>query len=219
LKLGLGIVKALITTYSARVIVLSRNSSKDLESLPSSSLHIIKCDITEESIAKTAINETMTTFGRLDSIVLNAGTLDPVSRLDNASASAWRECFDINVFSNISLVSPLSIYLYTLSTYFHTLSIFLFPVHAYNHLPQIKESIPHLRESHGSIILISSGAATNAYSGWSAYSASKATINSLAKSLACEEPEITTLAVRPGVVDTEMQKDIRTKRAYSLGLC
>ena len=27
-----------------------------------------------------------------------------------------------------------------------------------------------------------------------------------------EEPQITTLAVRPGVVDTEMQNDIRTKR-------
>jgi NAD(P)-dependent dehydrogenase (short-subunit alcohol dehydrogenase family) len=51
-----------------------------------------------------------------------------------------------------------------------------------------------------------------AYSGWSAYSASKAAINSLSQSLALEEPSITSLAIRPGVVDTEMQNDIRTKR-------
>src|SRR5271170_7684377 len=82
----------------------------------------------------------------------------------------------------------------------------------YPNLLQIKEAIPHLRSSEGSIIFISSGAATNAYSGWSAYSASKAAINSLTQSLALEESSITSLAIRPGVVDTEMQNDIRTKR-------
>lgn len=66
--------------------------------------------------------------------------------------------------------------------------------------------------------MISSGAATNAYSGWSAYSASKAAINSLAQSLAVEETEITSLAIRPGVVDTEMQNDIRSKRTYARGV-
>jgi NAD(P)-dependent dehydrogenase (short-subunit alcohol dehydrogenase family) len=79
-------------------------------------------------------------------------------------------------------------------------------------LQQIKEAIPYLRSSRGSVIFVSSGAATNAYSGWSAYSASKAAINSIAQSLALEEPTITSLAIRPGVVDTEMQNDIRMKR-------
>lgn len=103
-------MKALVGTYSAKVVVLSRNTSKELESLPSSSLHFIQCDITKEIVAKDAINETIQKFGRLDSIVLNAGTLDPVSRFDQASASAWKECFDINVFSNIPLVLLKSLY-------------------------------------------------------------------------------------------------------------
>jgi len=182
-----------VGTYSAKVVVLSRNTSKELESLPSSSMHFIQGDITKDAVAHDAINETLNKFGCLDSIVLNAGTLDPVSRLDQASASAWMECFNINLFSNVSLV--------TRSLSYNT------------DLQQIKESLPHLRASKGSVILISSGAATNAYSGWSAYSASKAALNSLAKSLAVEEPDITALAVRPGVVDTEMQNEIRTKRA------
>lgn len=41
--------------------------------------------------------------------------------------------------------------------------------------------------------------------------ASKAAINHLARTLAKEEPSITTLAIRPGMVDTQMQTDIRGK--------
>lgn len=40
-------------------------------------------------------------------------------------------------------------------------------------------------------------------------SASKAVLNSLARTLGSEEPSIVTVAVRPGVVDTEMQVAIR----------
>jgi NAD(P)-dependent dehydrogenase (short-subunit alcohol dehydrogenase family) len=34
-------------------------------------------------------------------------------------------------------------------------------------------------------------------------------LNHLALTLAIEEPEVTTVSVRPGVVDTEMQREIR----------
>lgn len=34
-------------------------------------------------------------------------------------------------------------------------------------------------------------------------------MNHLARQLACEEPDITTIAVRPGVVDTDMQRTLR----------
>lgn len=57
--------------------------------------------------------------------------------------------------------------------------------------------------------MCSSGAAANAYSTWGAYGASKATLNHLAMTLAVEEPSVTTVSIRPGVVDTDMQKDIR----------
>lgn len=57
----------------------------------------------------------------------------------------------------------------------------------------------------------------SAYQGWSAYSATKAAVNSLALSLSLEEPEISTLAVRPGVVDTEMQRAIREEHGNVMG--
>lgn len=69
--------------------------------------------------------------------------------------------------------------------------------------------MPSLRKSNGRIIFTSSGAAINAYTGWGVYGATKAALNHLALTLGAEEPEVTTIAVRPGVVDTKMQQEIR----------
>lgn len=55
----------------------------------------------------------------------------------------------------------------------------------------------------------SSGAATAAYSTWGAYGSSKAALNHLALTLGVEEPDVTTVSIRPGVVDTEMQRALR----------
>ncbi|KAJ9609990.1 hypothetical protein H2200_006320 [Cladophialophora chaetospira] len=74
---------------------------------------------------------------------------------------------------------------------------------------RVKEALPLLRPAKGRIIFTSSGASQNAYSSWGAYGASKAAINHLAMTLKNEEPDVTTLAIRPGVVDTAMQKNIR----------
>ena len=49
----------------------------------------------------------------------------------------------------------------------------------------------------------------NAYSTWGAYGASKAVLNHLAMTLATEESDVTTVSIRPGVVDTDMQVSIR----------
>lgn len=77
-------------------------------------------------------------------------------------------------------------------------------------------AIPHLRETKGRIVITSSGAATNGYQGWGAYGATKAAQNHLAQTLAVEEPDITTIAVRPGMVDTDMQKAIREQHAANM---
>jgi NAD(P)-dependent dehydrogenase (short-subunit alcohol dehydrogenase family) len=57
--------------------------------------------------------------------------------------------------------------------------------------------------------MTSSGAATGAYSTWGAYGSSKAAMNHLAMTLKVEEPAVTTISIRPGVVDTAMQQAIR----------
>ena len=66
-----------------------------------------------------------------------------------------------------------------------------------------------LREQKGRIVNVSSGAANLALESLSAYCTSKAALNHFTRVLAVEEPELTAVAVRPGVVDTDMQTFLR----------
>lgn len=73
----------------------------------------------------------------------------------------------------------------------------------------LQAALPYLRESGGRVINVSSGAAVNPVSGWAAYCAAKAGLNMFTRVLAKEEPAVTVIAVRPGIIDTNMQATIR----------
>ena len=57
----------------------------------------------------------------------------------------------------------------------------LFDVNFFSIVETLKGAIPHLRESKGKIIFVSSGAAIGSIVSWGPYSASKAALNSLAR--------------------------------------
>jgi benzil reductase ((S)-benzoin forming) len=63
------------------------------------------------------------------------------------------------------------------------------------------------------LVNISSGAASTAYAGWGAYCASKAAVERFTEVVAMEEPGVRAYAVAPGVVDTDMQAEIRATSA------
>lgn len=84
-------------------------------------------------------------------------------------------------------------------------------------LSKAKAALPHLRKSKGRIILTSSGAATTGYIGWGLYGSTKAAMNHLAITLKNEEPEVTSVSVRPGVVDTDMQLELREEHLDYMG--
>lgn len=73
--------------------------------------------------------------------------------------------------------------------------------------------VRHLRSKGcgGVLINISSGAAWNAYAGWTPYCASKAAVERLTQCLALEEAGsgLRAYSVAPGVIDTAMQEAIR----------
>ncbi|KAI8822627.1 uncharacterized protein EV422DRAFT_524787 [Fimicolochytrium jonesii] len=205
--IGLAIVHALLQ-HNARVIAtartpLSTNSAETSSTTePSSSpslaelvktypdaLRYVAVDVTDERAAGMIVGEAISAFGRLDALVHNAGILDPLARIVDAPITDWVRCFDINLFSCVRL---------------------------------LQEAIPHLRTAASSsslsgtssrFILISSGAAVRPTSGWSAYSAAKSASNMLVASVAVEEPLLTSIAIRPGVVDTAMQARIRSEDA------
>jgi NAD(P)-dependent dehydrogenase (short-subunit alcohol dehydrogenase family) len=61
------------------------------------------------------------------------------------------------------------------------------------------------------IVHVSSGAARNAYAGWSVYCATKAALDHHARAVALDaEGSMRIATIAPGVVDTEMQAEIRS---------
>ncbi|SCU81130.1 LADA_0B11364g1_1 [Lachancea dasiensis] len=86
----------------------------------------------------------------------------------------------------------------------------LFDVNFFSVVSLVTRTLPQLKNSsQGDVILVSSGASVKPYFAWGAYGASKAALNHFAMSLASEEPNVHTVAVAPGVVNTQMQTDIR----------
>ncbi len=77
-------------------------------------------------------------------------------------------------------------------------------------------ALPHLRRQQGRVISVSSGAADYGIPGWGAYCATKGALNQFSRVLAEEEERVTAVAVRPGVVDTVMQNEIREKGATGM---
>ena len=62
------------------------------------------------------------------------------------------------------------------------------------------------------IINISSGAARFAIPSWSTYCAAKAGLDHFTRVVQTDHPEVKCLGISPGIVDTEMQDDIRSRK-------
>ncbi|KAK4145378.1 uncharacterized protein C8A04DRAFT_10755 [Dichotomopilus funicola] len=194
--IGLAVTQSLLDA-SHKVVLVSR-STEQLEKLKErfpSQVAYLGADLTVTDTAHRVKELAILTFGQIDGVVINHGVLSPMTRIENASIEEWKKLYDANFFSALALVSPgkLGIRNRLLT------------------LDKVKETIPHLRASKGRIVFISSGAATGAYTSWGAYGSSKAALNSLAKHVAVEEPDITSVAISPGRVDTDMQKELREK--------
>ncbi|KAH7088547.1 hypothetical protein FB567DRAFT_441131 [Paraphoma chrysanthemicola] len=176
--IGLAIAHHLLS-HQHKLVLISRTHSA-LDNLHyqygSERVEVLAGDLADPSLAAKAVELAKERWGRLDALVVNHGTLEPVKKVADSTVEEWKGAFGTNVFSAVGL---------------------------------IQASLPLLRASHGRIILTSSGAAVSAYQGWGAYGAGKAVLNHLALTLSVEEPDVTTISVRPGVVDTEMQREIR----------
>ncbi|HGE5774959.1 SDR family NAD(P)-dependent oxidoreductase [Flavobacterium psychrophilum] len=112
----------------------------------------------------------------------NAGTLGKIGRLENNYSSDIQNAIQVNTITPFLLTS-----------------IFLKETQNWNCSKKI--------------INISSGAAVKPYYGWSLYCASKAAIDMMTKAVAVEQETIKNrtkiIAIYPGVVDTDMQFQIR----------
>lgn len=155
--------------------------------------------MTDTAIGDKAVELAVSKFGGLDGLVLNHGVLGQVAVIGKADTELWKHAFDVNLFSLIAFVR-------------------LNPPGAFECrliFGQTKAALPALRKSRGKIIFTSSGAATSTTTGWACYGATKAALNYFAMALGAEEPDVTSVSIRPGMVDTEMQREIREDHAKS----
>lgn len=181
-----GIGRGIIEAYLAKgVRVFSIARSVDAE-LSAKGVTQISFDLTQtEQVEQElgAIFELLNTdeIAKI-TLVNNAGTLGEIAPLEKLEAEVIEQVFKLNT------VVP-----YICSAAFVRLT------------RQIS--------AEKSILNISSGAALKPYYGWSTYCGSKAALNMLTQNLALEQQDVVNgvkvLAIAPGVVDTDMQAQIR----------
>ena len=181
---GLGAATAkLAATRGASVVLNARSADalaevvREIEAAGGTAL-AVPGDVSQEDNCRRLVDRAVSTFGRLDALINNAGILPPIAPIAEAEPLGWQKNLEVNLLGPVLLTQA---------------------------------ALPHLRRQKGRAIHVSSGAAVSAIPGWGAYSVSKAGVNHFNKILAAEEPAITTLAFRPGVVDTAMQTLIRNE--------
>jgi NAD(P)-dependent dehydrogenase (short-subunit alcohol dehydrogenase family) len=82
----------------------------------------------------------------------------------------------------------------------------VFSVNVFAPLRLIELSLPHLRQTGGTVVNITSDAAVEAYEGWGGYGSSKAALEQLSNVLASEEPGIRVYWLDPGDMNTRMHQ-------------
>ncbi|OAP56473.1 hypothetical protein AYL99_09652 [Fonsecaea erecta] len=92
----------------------------------------------------------------------------------------------------------------------------LFDVNFFGLVHAIQLSLPYLRRSNGQILMTSSGVSLQPYHAWAAYACSKAAMNCLCASLAKEEPQVKSLCLTPGIVNSGMQAEVREEHKFHM---
>jgi NAD(P)-dependent dehydrogenase (short-subunit alcohol dehydrogenase family) len=82
----------------------------------------------------------------------------------------------------------------------------VFTVNVLAPLRLVQLSLPHLRQTKGTLVNITSDAAVEAFEGWGGYGSSKAALDQLSNVLATEEPEIRVYWFDPGDMNTRMHQ-------------
>jgi NAD(P)-dependent dehydrogenase (short-subunit alcohol dehydrogenase family) len=179
---GLGAAIAGQLGSAGAAVVLVARSANDLQRSAAAvkdgggKALVLPADVSDPDACRRVVEETIRHFGRLDSVVNNAGIVAPLETVSQTAPGQWQRNVAVNLLGPVYMTMA---------------------------------ALTALRSSHGRVVNVSSGAAVHVIEAASAYCASKAALNQFTSVLAAEEPQITAVAVRPGVVDTPMQALLR----------
>jgi NAD(P)-dependent dehydrogenase (short-subunit alcohol dehydrogenase family) len=140
----------------------------------------VAADVSDLEQVEEVMESALDQFNRVDIVINNAGVIWPMEEIADVDPEEWAYAIHVNLVGAFYV--------------------------AHNALPLM------LDQGYGRILNITSGAAHSPIVGASAYCASKAGLDMLTQTLAkeVEGTGVTINGLSPGMVDTEMQADIRS---------
>ncbi len=173
-----------LATHGAHVALVARRRDR-LDALATSirgkygSALVIDADVTQEAAARAAIQRTVTEYGRLDTVINNAGVmlLGPIS---DADPQEWQRMLELNVVALMNVT------------------------HAA--LPHLKKAAGDGPRRVADLVNISSVAGRIALNGNGVYNATKFAVGAFSESLRQEvtKAHVRVSLVEPGAVTTEL---------------
>ncbi|NVK15705.1 MAG: SDR family oxidoreductase [Rhodobacteraceae bacterium] len=102
----------LFAAAGANLALLARNGDalQDLAGEIGKNVLTFACDVSDYAFIESALAKAHQKFGSLDVLINNAGVIEPIARLEDASPDGWGKLIDINlkgVFNGIRAALPL----------------------------------------------------------------------------------------------------------------
>ena len=188
---GIGAAAARRLAQAGAALVLTARGEDELETVANrirdevgTQAIAVPADVSDLEQIEEVVEAAVEQFGRVDVLINNAAVVWPVDEVAECDAEEWAYAIHIN------LIGPFYM--------------------ARNVLPLMQ------KQGYGRIVNLSSGAAQSPSAGMSAYCAAKAGLDMFTRTLALElanaDPStgVTVNALYPGIVDTDMQADMRS---------
>ncbi len=183
---GIGAAAGALLAEAGAAVVLTARNEQQVESTAArlreqgAQAIGVPADVADPGQVEEVVEAALDQFHRVDILVNNAGVIWPLEEVAETDPDEWAYSIQVNL----------------LGPFFMT----------HNVLPLM------IDQQYGRILNISSGLAVNPMIGSSAYSTSKAGLDMFTRALALEVADtgVTVNALYPGMVDTDMQIDIRS---------
>jgi NAD(P)-dependent dehydrogenase (short-subunit alcohol dehydrogenase family) len=192
---GIGAATAHALTAAGWIVVICGRRAAALDRVADTTgAHPIVADTTDPAAARALVDDTISRFGRLDGLVLNAGIVRP-GPVGQLSEDSWSAMVDTN------LTAPYRL---------------------------LHHALPHLIDTRGSVVGVSSVSGLRASGGIAGYNATKAGLTMLLQSVAVDygPKGVRANVVCPGWTRTEMadeemaelgaERGLDTEQAYQL---